>query len=386
VLSAVLWGVFGPEPRLAYALVSAVSVLIIACPCALGLATPISVVVSMGRGAQSGVLIRNAEALEVLAKVDTLVVDKTGTLTEGRPAVTAISLLTGASEELVLRLAAAAERGSEHPLSLAVLEAAKVRALAVPEATQFRSSVGRGVRALVEGREVAVGNLALMAERSPPSAETRTAVAALEAHGKTTLLVSLDGEVVAVFGLEDPIKTTTAEALSALRLDGIRVVMVTGDQPGPAQAVADRLGIKEVHAGALPEQKLAIVRQLQAAGLVVAVAGDGVNDAPALAAASVGIAMGAGTDVARETASVTLIKGDLRGIVRARRLGRAAVRNIRQNLFWAFGYNTIGIPIAAGALYPFFGLLLSPMLAAVAMSLSSVSVISNALRLRSARL
>jgi P-type Cu+ transporter len=386
VLAAAAWALWGPEPRLASALVAAVSVLIIACPCALGLATPISVVVSVGRGAQSGVLIRNAEALELLAKVDTLVVDKTGTLTVGRPAVTAVTTLGAEPEAVVLRLAAAAERGSEHPLASAVLEAARARGLQLPEATGFRALVGRGVTARVEGRQVAVGNAALLEALGLATPQGVRAAAALQAQGRTALLVAIDGVASAVLGVEDPLKPTTAEAVAGLREEGVRVVMVTGDSAGPAEAVARQLGLTEVHAGALPEQKLAIVRRLQAEGRVVAVAGDGVNDAPALAAASVGIAMGTGTDVAREAAGVTLVKGDLRGILRARRLGRAAVRNIRQNLVWAFGYNTIGIPVAAGALYPFFGLLLSPMLAAAAMSLSSVSVISNALRLRTLRL
>jgi len=381
-LSAVAWGLWGPEPRLAYALVNAVAVLIIACPCALGLATPISVVIGLGRGAQSGVLIRNAEALELLAKIDTLLVDKTGTLTEGRPSVVTIRLLGDASEEELLRLAAAVERGSAHPVSSAIVDAARRRKLQVPEAVGFASSTGKGVTATVEGHRIAVGNAALLDALLVAGGTARHSADALRAQGMTAIFVAVDGQVAGVLGVEDPIKSTTPEALAALRADGVRVVMVTGDQQSTAQAVSGRLGIAEVHADVLPEQKIALVKQLQSQGRRVAMAGDGVNDAPALAAAMVGIAMGNGTDIAKESAAVTLVKGDLRGIVRARALSRATVRNIRQNLWWAFAYNTIGVPVAAGILFPVFGLLLSPMIAAAAMSLSSVSVILNALRLR----
>ncbi len=375
VLTAVGWGVWGPEPRLAFALVNAVAVLIIACPCALGLATPISVVVAVGRGAQSGVLIRNAEALELLAKVDTLVVDKTGTLTLGRPRLTGVKLAGALAEAEVLRLAAALERASEHPLSAAIVEGARAKGVVVGAAEEFRSVTGKGVVGKVGGRAVAVGNRALLSELGISAPAEGAAVA-----------VAVDGAVAAWLTIEDPVKPTTAEALAALRADGLKVVMLTGDHRATAEAVAKSLGIDEVHAEVLPDQKLEVVRALQAKGAVVAMAGDGVNDAPALAAASVGIAMGHGTDVARETAPVTLVKGDLRGIVRARRLGAATVRNIRQNLFWAFAYNTVGVPVAAGVLYPLFGWLLSPMIAAAAMSLSSVTVISNALRLRTTKL
>ncbi len=382
VLSAVAWGVWGPEPRLAYALVNAVAVLIIACPCALGLATPISVVIGLGRGAQSGVLIRNAEALELLAKVDTLLVDKTGTLTVGRPSVVTIRPLGDESEEQLLRLAAVVERGSEHPVASAIVDAARLRHLPMPEARSFASSTGKGVTATVDGHQVAVGNTALLDSLQVASGRARDAVEELSAQGMTAIFVSIDGYVAGVLGVEDPVKSTTPEALAALRADGVRVVMVTGDQRSTAQAVARRLGIEEVHAEVLPDQKIALVQQLQAQGRRVAMAGDGVNDAPALAAATVGIAMGNGTDIAKESASVTLVKGDLRGIARARALSRATVRNIRQNLWWAFIYNTVGVPVAAGILFPICGLLLSPMIAAAAMSLSSVSVILNALRLR----
>ncbi len=382
VLSAVAWGLWGPEPRLAYALVNAVAVLIIACPCALGLATPISVVIGLGRGAQTGVLIRNAEALELLAKIDTLLVDKTGTLTEGQPSVVAIHVFGDESEDQLLRLAAAVERGSEHPMSSAIVDAARVRHVPVPEADAFASSAGKGVTATVDGHRVAVGNAALLDALQIATASARDAAESLRAQAMTAIFVAVDGHVAGVLGVEDPVKSTTPEALAALKADGVRVVMVTGDQRSTAQAVARRLGIEEVHAEVLPDQKIALVRQLQAQGRRVAMAGDGVNDAPALAAATVGIAMGNGTDIAKESASVTLVKGDLRGIVRARALSRATVRNIRQNLWWAFAYNSLGVPIAAGILFPLFGLLLSPMFAAAAMSLSSVSVILNALRLR----
>ena len=376
VLAFVAWMRFGPEPRLAHALVAAVSVLIIACPCALGLATPMSIMVGTGRGATAGVLVRNAEALEMLEKVDTLVVDKTGTLTEGKPR------LTAAPNNDVLRLAAGLERGSEHPLAAAVVEGAKERGINdLPQATDFRSQTGKGVVGRVEGHEVGLGNAALLKELGVDGAPLASQADALRREGQTVVLVAVDGRPAGVLGVADPVKASTPEALAALRADGVRLVMLTGDARATAEAVARTLGIDELEAEVLPERKGEVVGRLVAAGRTVAMAGDGVNDAPALARAHVGIAMGTGTDVAMESAGVTLVRGDLRGIVRARRLSRAVMRNIRQNLFLAFVYNAIGVPIAAGVLYPVFGLLLSPMIAAAAMSLSSVSVIGNALRL-----
>ncbi len=376
VLAFVAWMTFGPEPRLAHALVAAVSVLIIACPCALGLATPMSIMVGTGRGATAGVLVRNAEALEVLEKVDTLVVDKTGTLTEGKPR------LVAAPGDDVLRLAASLERGSEHPLAAAVVEGARERGIRdLPPATDFRSHTGKGVVGSVEGHQVVLGNAALLAELGVGAAALETDADALRRQGQTVMLVGVDGRPAGLLGVADPVKASTPEALAALRADGIRIVMLTGDARVTAAAVAQALGIDELEAEVLPERKGEVVARLAAAGHVVAMAGDGVNDAPALARSHVGIAMGTGTDVAMESAGVTLVRGDLRGIVRARRLSRAVMRNIRQNLFLAFVYNAVGVPIAAGVLYPAFGLLLSPMIAAAAMSLSSVSVISNALRL-----
>ncbi|MEW6435006.1 MAG: heavy metal translocating P-type ATPase [Myxococcota bacterium] len=385
VVTALAWLAFGPEPKLAHALVNAVAVLIIACPCALGLATPISVMVAVGRGARLGVLIRDAEALERLAEVDTVVVDKTGTLTEGRPTLTAVRAVAG-DEAALLEAAASVERGSEHPLASAIVEGARVRGAMPREVTDFSSVTGQGLSATLDGAEVLVGHEAFLGSRGVDVTAAKDDAAAWRALGRTVVLVARGGQLLGVLGVEDPVKATTPEALAALKADGVRVVMLTGDARATAEAVARRLGIDEVHAEVRPDGKLAVVKALEAQGRVVAMAGDGVNDAPALAGAAVGIAMGAGTDVARETAQVTLVKGDLRGIVRARRLGRATVRNIRQNLAWAFGYNTLGVPVAAGVLFPFLGLLLSPMLAAAAMSLSSVSVISNALRLRSVRL
>jgi Cu+-exporting ATPase len=382
-----LWATRGPEPRLAYALVNAVAVLIIACPCALGLATPMSIMVGTGRGARAGVLIRNAEALEVLQKVDTLVVDKTGTLTEGKPRLAVVMPASGQDEAELLRLAASLERASEHPLAAAVLAAAAERGLALSEAAGFRYLTGRGVTATVEGRAVALGNAALLEEVGVGLAHPLTGPAeALRRDGQTVVFVAVDGRVAGLLGVSDPIKESTPEALRLLRSDGVRVVMVTGDGEATAQAVARRLGIDDVIAEVLPDQKADVVKRLQAAGHTVAVAGDGVNDAPALAQAHVGIAMGTGTDVAMQSAGVTLVKGDLRAIARARRLSRATMRNVRQNLFFAFLYNALGVPVAAGALYPSLGLLLSPMIASAAMSLSSVSVIANALRLRRAPL
>jgi Cu+-exporting ATPase len=384
-LTFVVWATRGPEPRLAYALLNAVAVLIIACPCALGLATPMSIMVATGRGARAGVLIRSAEALEVLEKVDTLVVDKTGTLTEGKPRVAVVLPAEGQTDADLLRLAAGLERASEHPLAAAITDAAAARGLAQAEATDFRYLTGRGVTGAVDGHAIALGNGALLDEAGIAPALAGPAEA-LRRDGQTVVFVAIDGRVAGLIGVADPVKPSTAEALRLLREDGVRVVMVTGDGQSTAQAVARKLGIDDVMAEVLPDQKAEVVKRLQAAGHTVAVAGDGVNDAPALAQAHVGIAMGTGTDVAMQTAGVTLVKGDLRGIARARRLSRATMRNIRQNLFFAFFYNALGVPIAAGALYPYLGLLLSPMIASAAMSLSSVSVIANALRLRRAAL
>ncbi|MDO9077405.1 MAG: heavy metal translocating P-type ATPase [Brevundimonas sp.] len=386
VLAAVVWGLAGPEPRLSYALVAAVSVLIIACPCALGLATPISIMVGVGRGAQAGVLIKNAEALERFEKVDTLVLDKTGTLTEGRPSVTAIRPAAGFDEVELLRLSASLERGSEHPLADAVVRAASDRNLVLSEASEFDSPVGRGVTGMVDGRRVALGNGRYLREIGVDVAPLEAEAEALRRDGATAIFVAVDGAAAGVLGIADPVKATTAQAIRDLKAAGLRLVMMTGDNRTTAEAVARRLGIDDVQAEVLPQDKAAVVERLRAEGRVVAMAGDGVNDAPALAAADVGVAMGAGSDVAIESAGVTLLGGDLQGIVRARKLSKAVMGNIRQNLVFAFGYNTLGIPIAAGLLYPVFGLLLSPALAALAMALSSVSVIGNALRLRAVRL
>ncbi|MBU4039162.1 MAG: heavy metal translocating P-type ATPase [Alphaproteobacteria bacterium] len=386
VLAAVVWGLIGPEPRLSYALVAAVSVLIIACPCALGLATPISIMVGVGRGAHAGVLIKNAEALERFEKVDTLVLDKTGTLTEGRPSVTAIRPAAGFDEVELLRLSASLERGSEHPLADAVVRAASDRNLVLSEASEFDSPVGRGVTGMVDGRRVALGNGRYLREIGVDVAPLEAEAEALRRDGVTAIFVAVDGTAAGVLGIADPVKATTAQAIRDLKAAGLRLVMMTGDNRTTAEAVARRLGIDDVQAEVLPQDKAAVVERLRAEGRVVAMAGDGVNDAPALAAADVGVAMGAGSDVAIESAGVTLLGGDLQGIVRARKLSKAVMGNIRQNLVFAFGYNTLGIPIAAGLLYPVFGLLLSPALAALAMALSSVSVIGNALRLRAVRL
>ncbi len=386
VLAAVIWGLVGPEPRLSYALVAAVSVLIIACPCALGLATPISIMVGVGRGASVGVLIKSAEALERFEKVDTLVLDKTGTLTEGRPSVTAIQPTSGFDETELLRLSASLERGSEHPLADAIVSAATERNLTLSEATGFDSPVGRGVSGMVDGRQVALGNARFLGELGVDVSALEAGAEALRGDGATAIFVAVDRKAAGVLGIADPIKATTAEAISALKAAGLRLVMITGDNRTTAEAVARRLGIDEVQAEVLPEDKAAVVEALRAEGRVVAMAGDGVNDAPALAAADVGVAMGAGSDVAIESAGVTLLGGDLQGLVRARRLSKAVMGNIRQNLVFAFGYNALGIPIAAGLLYPVFGWLLTPALAALAMALSSVSVIANALRLRTVRL
>ena len=385
IVAAIVWAVAGPEPRLANALVAAVSVLIIACPCALGLATPMSIMVGVGRGARAGVLVKNAEALERLEKVDVLVVDKTGTLTEGRPAVTGLKAV-GLSEDELLRLAAGLERGSEHPLASAIVEAAKTRGLTLAEATEFDSPVGKGVTGVVEGRRLAIGASRYLEELAIDASALADEAEALRREGATVVFVAVDGQAAGLIAVTDPVKATTPAAVAALKAQGVRLVMLTGDNRVTAEAVARRLGIEEVEADVLPDRKADVVRRLRAEGRVVAMAGDGVNDAPALAAADVGIAMGAGTDVAIESAGVTLLRGDLTAIVAARRLSRQVMGNIRQNLVFAFVYNAAGIPIAAGLLYPAFHILLSPALAAGAMALSSFSVIANALRLRTARL
>jgi len=386
LLAFAVWAAVGPEPRFGYALVAAVSVLIIACPCALGLATPMSIMVGVGRGAQAGVLIKNAEALERFEAIDTLVIDKTGTLTEGRPAVTAVVTSGEVSEDELLRLAASLERGSEHPLADAILRAAAKRGLALAEALDFDSPVGEGVTGLVEGRRLVLGGTRLMAKEGIEVGALAEAAERLRSEGATVVFAALEGRLAGLFAIADPVKADAAEAVRALRSEGVRLVMLTGDNRTTAQAVARRLGIDAVEAEVLPQHKAEVVRRLRAEGRAVAMAGDGVNDAPALAAAEVGIAMGAGADVAIESAGVTLLKGDLAGLVRARRLSRAVMRNIRQNLAFAFVYNLAGVPIAAGVLYPLFGLLLSPQIAAAAMALSSVSVIANALRLRFVKL
>ena len=382
VITFVVWSIVGPEPRMAHAIVNAVAVLIIACPCALGLATPMSIMVGTGRGATAGVLIKNAEALEVLEKIDTLIVDKTGTLTEGKPRLNSIVALSPTGESELLRLAASIERGSEHPLAAAIVCAAQQKNLQLSEAQDFQSITGKGVIGKIEGRAVALGNNKLFEQLDIETDALIERAEALRKEGETVMLVAVDERLIGLLSVVDPIKEFTAEAIRDLHHDKIRIVMLTGDNRTTADAVAKKLGIDEVEADVLPEQKGEVVRRLQAEGRVVAMAGDGVNDAPALARAHVGIAMGTGTDVAIESAGITLLKGDLRGIVRARRLSRATMRNIRQNLFFAFIYNALGIPIAAGVLYPVLGLLLSPMIASAAMSFSSVSVIGNALRLR----
>ncbi len=388
IIAFVAWYFFGPEPRLAHAIVNAVAVLIIACPCALGLATPMSIMVGTGKGATMGVLIKNAEALEVLEKVDTLVVDKTGTLTEGRPELVSVTPAEGQDRETLLRLAAGLERASEHPLAEAIVRGAEAEGIRVPGVVDFRSVTGKGAQGVVEGHKVAIGNQALLQELGTrhPDRSLEAYADVLRNEGQTVMFVVVDGVLAGLLGVADPIKESTPEAIEDLHREGITVVMLTGDNRVTAEAVARRLGIDRVEAEVLPEQKAEVVKRLQAEGHIVAMAGDGINDAPALAQAHVGIAMGTGTDVAMESAGVTLVKGDLRGIVRAIRLSRATMRNIRQNLFFAFVYNALGVPVAAGVLYPFFGLLLSPIIAATAMSFSSVSVISNALRLRYVKL
>ncbi len=386
VITFVVWSIVGPEPRLVYALVNAVAVLIIACPCALGLATPMAIMAGTGRGALAGVLIKNAEALEIFEKADTLVIDKTGTLTEGKPRVVAIHPVPGQDEEELLRFAAALEKSSEHPLAAAIVKAAVERGLVLPDAAEFTSHAGRGVAGMVRGREVLAGNSQFMQERGIAMAPGDSAAETLHGQGRTVIWIALNGQFAGVLGIADPVKSTASAAIRDLRKAGMRIVMLTGDNRATAQIVARELGIDEYHAEMLPQHKNEIVRQLQAQGHVVAMAGDGINDAPALAQANVGIAMGTGTDVAIESGGITLLKGDLRGIVRARHLSRATMRNIRQNLFFAFIYNALGVPLAAGVLYPALGVLLNPMIAATAMSFSSVSVISNSLRLRQVKL
>jgi Cu+-exporting ATPase len=386
VLAFIVWSIVGPPPAMAYALVAAVSVLIIACPCALGLATPMSIMVGTGRGAQAGVLIKHAEALERFAKVETLVVDKTGTLTEGRPKVTALVPVEGIDEAELLRLAASLERASEHPLAAAIVAAAKERGIELAEARDFDSVTGKGVHGKLDGRNVALGNPRLLESLGVDPGPLAERAERQRAEGETVMFVAVDGELAGLVCVADPIKETTTEALQSLRADGLHIVMLTGDNRTTAAAVAYKVGIKEIHAEVLPEHKNEVIRRLRAQGKVVAMAGDGINDAPALAQADIGIAIGTGADVAIESAGITLVKGDLRGLVRARRLSEATMRNIRQNLFFAFVYNALGVPVAAGVLYPFTGLLLSPIFAAAAMSLSSVSVIGNALRLRAVRL
>ena len=385
-IAFVVWSIWGPAPSLAYALIAAVSVIIIACPCALGLATPMSIGVGIGKGAGVGVLIKSAEALERMERVNTLVVDKTGTLTEGRPSVTSVLVAAGTAETEILPLAASLERSSEHPLAAAVVAAARTRGMTLSDTTNFVSLTGKGVTGTVSGRAVALGNQKLMDDLGIAFGTLGTDAERLRADGSTALFVAVDAKAAAVIAVGDPIKATTIAALDALRADGIQIAMLTGDNATTARAVATKLGITDVHADVLPEDKLRIVRELKAKGRVVAMAGDGVNDAPALAEADVGIAMGTGTDVAIQSAGITLVKGDLAGIVRARSLSHKTMRNIRENLIFAFAYNIIGIPLAAGVLYPVFGLLLSPLIAALAMSFSSVSVIANALRLRGAKL
>ena len=386
MLTFAVWGVWGPPPRLAHGLVNAVAVLIIACPCALGLATPMAIVVGTGRGAEGGVLFRNAEALEVLHKADTLVVDKTGTLTEGKPILAGVEPASGFTEEEVLRLAAGVERGSEHPLAAAIVKGAEARGIRVAQASDFRSFTGKGVSGTVEGRRVVLGNAALLAEQKVDTGPVQTRLESLRGEGRSALLVAVDGRLAGIVSVTDPIRPTTAEAIRLLHEDGLRIIMLTGDSKTTAEAVARQVGIDEVIAGVLPDQKREVVRRLQGEGRMVAMAGDGVNDAPALAQANVSLAMGTGSDVAMESAGVTLVQGDLRAVARARRLSRQTMSNIRQNLLLAFAYNLLTIPVAAGALYPLLGVLISPMWASAAMSLSSLSVVGNSLRLRWLRL
>ena len=386
IITFAIWAMVGPQPRLAHALINAVAVLIIACPCALGLATPMSIMVAMGKGATVGVLFKNAEAIEVMRKVDTLVVDKTGTLTEGKPKLVSVVTANGWEEQKLLRLAASLERGSEHPLAAAIVSGAQERGVELAKVESFASITGKGVIGKIEGQTVVLGNRALMDDQQIDLTELAAGAERLRADGQTVMFVAVDDRPAGFLGVADPIKSTTPDAIRELHGQGVTIVMLTGDNRTTAEAVAKKLDIDELVAEVLPDQKVEVIKRLQGDGRTVAMAGDGINDAPALAQAHVGIAMGTGTDVAIESAGVTLVKGDLRGIVRARRLSRATMRNIKQNLFWAFVYNLLGVPIAAGILYPFFGILLSPMVAAAAMSFSSVSVVGNALRLRRARL
>jgi Cu+-exporting ATPase len=386
IITFIVWAWYGPQPRFAYALVNAIAVLIIACPCALGLATPVSIMVAMGKGATGGVLFRNAEAIEMMRKVDTLIVDKTGTLTVGKPKLVSVISNTGYEEKSLLLYAASIERGSEHPLAAAIVAGSQEKGVSPKNALYFQSLTGKGVTGNVEGHDIALGNRALLDELHIDPSRLATKAEDLRKDGQTVMFVAVDGRAAGLLGAADPIKETTAEAVKQLHDEGIRIVMLTGDTKTNAESVAKKLGLDEVIAGVLPNQKVDVVKRMQSEGRFVAMAGDGINDAPALAQAQVGIAMGTGTDVAMESAGVTLVKGDLRGILRARLLSRATMKNIKQNLFFAFVYNTLGIPIAAGALYPAFGILLSPIFSAAAMSFSSVSVIGNALRLRGTKI
>jgi P-type Cu+ transporter len=385
ILTSIVWGIWGPEPKLAYAIVNAVAVLIIACPCALGLATPMSIMVATGRAAKMGVLFKDAEAIELLRKVQILIVDKTGTLTEGKPKLVTVKTLSDVTEEILLQVTASLERESEHPLAAAIVKGAETRGIVLQATTSFQSITGKGAHASVSGRKVAVGNRALMESLGIDSKDSESLADQLRDEGQTVMFVAIDGKLAGLIGVADPIKETTPEAIHTLQKLGLRVVMVTGDNKRTADAVAKRVHVDEVIADVLPHQKVEIVKKFQAEGKIVAMAGDGINDAPALAQAQVGIAMGTGTDVAMKSAGVTLVKGDLKGVVRARELSEATIANIKQNLFFAFVYNALGVPLAAGVLYPIFGWLLSPMIAALAMSLSSVSVIGNALRLKSVK-
>ncbi len=386
IITAIAWGMYGPEPRIGYAILNAVAVLIIACPCALGLATPMAIMAGTGRGAKEGVLIKNAEALEAFEKVDTLIVDKTGTLTEGKPKLMTVIPAEGFDEKTLLSLAASLERGSEHPLAAAIVEGAQARSVSLVVVNDFQAITGKGVTGKVNGQRVALGNLALLESLNIPAAGIKTKADSYRSQGQTVMFVAIDGKAAGLVTVADPIKATSIEAIKQLKADGLRIVMLTGDNKVTAQAVAKKVGIEEIEADVLPDQKNEAVRKLQQQGRKVAMVGDGINDAPALAQAHVGIAMGTGADVAMESAGITLLHGDLMGIVKARHLSRATMRNIRQNLFFAFIYNALGVPVAAGVLYPFFGILLSPIIASAAMSLSSVSVIINSLRLRSVKL
>ena len=386
VITFIVWAAVGPEPAMAYAIINAVAVLIIACPCALGLATPMSIMTATGKGATMGVLFKDAEAIEVMRKVDTLVVDKTGTLTEGRPRLVGVEAASGIDETVLLRIAATLERGSEHPLAAAIVAGAKERGIDLDKVEHFTSVTGKGVTGEIDGKPVALGNAGLMESLDVDAGEFARRAEKSRAEGQTVMYVAVNGAMAGIIGVADPIKETTPHAIEALHAEDVRIVMLTGDSETTARAVAEKLGLDKVIAGVLPDQKAETVKRLQAEGRIVGMAGDGINDAPALAQAEVGIAMGTGTDVAMESAGVTLVKGDLRGLVRARRLSRATMVNIRQNLFFAFVYNSVGVPIAAGVLYPWFGVLLSPMIAAAAMSFSSVSVIANALRLNRVKL